>query len=156
MSPNDKNLPYVDRPYKGVFRVSSRFGVVEKLRKGRKHKGIDFAVPVNTPLFACFDGVIVSKPDTDGNGAGNRVLIYNYARNLYALYFHMSNFVKDYTYSPIKTGELVGWSGNSGHSSGPHLHFELRRISDNVSLEPLFTDEYTLSEARQVDYEELA
>jgi murein DD-endopeptidase MepM/ murein hydrolase activator NlpD len=136
-------VPLVARPYQGTFRISSPFGVYEKVRNGRIHTGIDFAMPEGTPLFACFSGEALFRTKEDGNGAGNRIHIFDYKRGIKASYFHMKDFVMDIKTKAVVEGELLGWSGNTGHSSGPHLHFEIRRLRDAAPIHPYFKDEYT-------------
>ncbi|CUX95982.1 Murein DD-endopeptidase MepM [Candidatus Gullanella endobia] len=106
------------------FRVSSNFnlkrlnpvtGVISP------HRGVDFAVPIGTPLLAVGDGeVIVSKRD---NTAGNYVTI-RHGRQYITRYMHLKKlFVKPG--QKVKRGDRIALSGNTGRSTGPHLHYEL-------------------------------
>lgn len=140
--PVDYELPLVGKPFVGDFRVSSKFGVYEKVRGDRQHTGVDYACPEGTPLIACFDGEALFKTKDDGNGAGNRVHVFDYKRGLRASYFHLRDFTDDKKAKAVKKGDLLGWSGNTGHSSGPHLHFEIRRLSDSEPLRPYLDTEF--------------
>ena len=92
---------------------------------GRKtfHHGVDVALPVGTPLTAPADGVVVHK----GNGAsGGVTLILEHPGKLFTVYYHLqkpSHLAKGAT---VKLGELIAYSGNTGASTGPHLHWEVR------------------------------
>ncbi len=149
MKPQDYEIPLVGKPFVGDFRSGSKFGVYEKIRNGRVHTGIDYSCPEGTPLIACMDGEILSKTKDDGNGAGNRIHLFNYKRGIRASYFHMKEFAFDEKQKAVKKGDLLGWSGNTGHSSGPHLHFEIRRLSDAEPLHPYFDTEETLSTVKE-------
>jgi murein DD-endopeptidase MepM/ murein hydrolase activator NlpD len=86
------------------------------------HNGIDYAVPVGTPVMAAADG-IVKKAEFDKNGYGNFVLILHGTG--YTLYGHLSKILVD-VLQLVNVGEVIGYSGNTGNSTGAHLHFELR------------------------------
>lgn len=97
------------------------------------HEGVDFAVPQGTPIYAASDGVVTdAKPN---GGYGNYVRI-EHADGVATAYGHLSRFapgVKPGT--KVVRGELVGFSGNTGRSTGPHLHFEV--LSDGKPVDPL-------------------
>jgi murein DD-endopeptidase MepM/ murein hydrolase activator NlpD len=96
------------------------------------HNGIDYGLPERTPVMAAADGV-VSRAELDTATAANSEVGYGYHIRLghpngsMTIYGHL---VKDgilvRTGQNVKMGELIGHSGNTGRSSGPHLHFELR------------------------------
>ncbi|MDX2396383.1 M23 family metallopeptidase [Streptomyces sp. NPDC054904] len=92
-----------------------------------KHSGQDFAVPVGTPVVATAAGTVVKAgPNGGGDGPayGNAIVI-KHANNKYSQYAHLSKI-------QVRVGQKVGadqriaLSGNTGNSSGPHLHFEIR------------------------------
>ncbi|MFC8915484.1 M23 family metallopeptidase [Streptomyces sp. NPDC047821] len=92
-----------------------------------KHSGQDFAVPVGTPVKAAHSGVVVKAgPNGGGDGPayGNAVVI-KHANGRYSQYAHLSK-VNVAIGETVKTGETIARSGNTGNSSGPHLHFEIR------------------------------
>ncbi|MGL9769333.1 MAG: murein DD-endopeptidase MepM [Sodalis sp. (in: enterobacteria)] len=106
------------------YRVSSNFN----LRRinpvtGRitPHRGVDFAVPVGTPVLAVGDGeVIVSKRD---GTAGNYVAI-RHARQYMTRYMHLKKLLVK-PGQKVKRGDCIALSGNTGRSTGPHLHYEM-------------------------------
>jgi murein DD-endopeptidase MepM/ murein hydrolase activator NlpD len=107
------------------------------------HHGIDVALPVGTPLTAPADGVVVKK----GNGpSGGVTLILKHEDNRHTVYYHLqkpSHLAKG---AQVKRGELIAFSGNTGASTGPHLHMELRRSArwgDTVDPMPYFQAEET-------------
>jgi murein DD-endopeptidase MepM/ murein hydrolase activator NlpD len=99
-------------------RKSSHYG----WRWGRPHGGIDFAIDVGEPIYAVFDGVI--RVAQVNGGYGKMVLIRHY-NNLETLYGHL-NEIKVKVGQIVKAGDVIGYSGNTGFSTGPHLHFECR------------------------------
>lgn len=133
------------RPVGKEYRISSKFGQVDKgLRDGKPHKGVDFACPAGTPVRACFDGVIAllrtekepvgdDKASIQSRKGGNRVGLYNASHR--ALYFHLSAFLCD-AGDKVLVGQVIALSGNSGNSTGPHLHHELRILNTDESIEP--------------------
>lgn len=129
------------KPFSKSFRISSRFGATDSELRTEPHKGVDFACPKGTPLIACFDGLILIQRDgSDNSRAGSRLWLYNYADDIRAGYFHMSEFKFDKAGENVKRGELIGWSGDTGNVSGPHLHFQLEGLKDGLPCEPIFID----------------
>ena len=88
------------------------------------HHGIDVAMPVGTPLTAGADGEIVHKGN---NGSGGVTLIIRHADNMHTVYYHLQKPSPHKIGTRVKAGEFVAYSGNTGASTGPHLHYELRR-----------------------------
>lgn len=106
------------------FRVSSNFNP-RRLNPvtGRvaPHRGVDFAVPVGTPVLAVGDGeVMVAKHD---GAAGNYIAI-RHGRQYTTRYMHLRKILVK-PGQTIKRGDRIGLSGNTGRSTGPHLHFEM-------------------------------
>ncbi|MEA1917318.1 MAG: M23 family metallopeptidase [Campylobacterota bacterium] len=114
--------------YKGV---TSKYGyrIHPKLKKRIFHTGIDLRATMKTPVYATADGVVEFAGYNKGSGYGNLVIIdHNYGFK--TLYGHLKKTaVKSATF--IKKGTLIGYSGNSGLSSGPHLHYEIRFIQQS-------------------------
>ncbi len=108
-------------------KITSRFGKrIDPVTKRRNtfHKGIDIAAPEGTPVYAAESGV-VSKAEFLKNGYGKLVII-KHRDNIATYYGHLSVIsVKSGT--PIGKGKLIGRVGSTGKSTGPHLHFEVRR-----------------------------
>lgn len=131
------------RPVHKAYLVSSPFGyrTDPKTKKtNTAHKGVDFACPVGTPCFACFDGYIgYVRLKEDGNGAGNRLGLYNKTHR--ALYFHLDDGgIRVKPGDNVKAGDLIAFSGNTGRSTGPHLHFQLEDLNSLEAIEPKFED----------------
>ncbi|WP_411285957.1 M23 family metallopeptidase [Lapillicoccus sp.] len=87
------------------------------------HTGTDFGVPCGTPVFATADGTVISAGP--GGGDGNRVVIDHgivSGVDLVTTYNHLSSFAV--TGGAVKRGQLIAYSGNTGYSTGCHLHFE--------------------------------
>ncbi|MFJ9799347.1 M23 family metallopeptidase [Streptomyces sp. NPDC101145] len=92
-----------------------------------KHSGQDFAVPVGTPVKATHSGIVVKAgPNGGGDGPayGNAIVI-KHSNGTYSQYAHLSK-INVKIGSKVKTGQNIARSGNTGNSSGPHLHFEIR------------------------------
>ncbi|MFI8192918.1 M23 family metallopeptidase [Streptomyces sp. NPDC085946] len=91
------------------------------------HSGQDFAVPTGTPVLAVHDGTVVKA---GGNGAGDgpaygNAVVIKHGNGSYSQYAHLSK-VNVKIGQAVKTGQKIALSGNTGNSSGPHLHFEIR------------------------------
>ena len=90
------------------------------------HHGVDVAMPVGTPLKAPADGVVVHK----GSGAsGGYTLIVKHADDLFTVYYHLAKPSHLLVGSRFEHGEVICHSGNTGASTGPHLHWEVRSPS---------------------------
>jgi len=114
--------------------------------KRKFHHGVDVAAPTGTPLTAPADGVIVHK----GSGAsGGNTLIIKHAPDLFTVYYHLqkpSHLLKG---TKVQRGELVALVGSTGRSTGPHLHWEVRRSrtwGDTVDPVPFLEVEEAPSE----------
>lgn len=111
-------------PDKKIYRLSSSFGFRSDPFTGRskRHTGVDFALKPGNPIYATGDGVVVSVK-FEFFGYGNQVLI-DHGFGYKTRYAHMKsiNVVEG---MKVKRGECIGESGNSGRSSGPHLHYEV-------------------------------
>lgn len=101
-------------------------------RKKRMHEGIDLRASTGTPIFAAADGKIVYAARRL-RGYGRMVAILH-EDDWSTIYAHLSK-IKSKVGQEVKKGALIGFSGNTGRSRGPHLHFEIRKGSD--PLDPL-------------------
>lgn len=115
-------------------RTSSGFGYrIHPIYHVRKlHKGMDFVAPVGTPIYATGDG-IVEMATNSYYGYGTYVRI-NHGFGYKTAYAHLSAF-KVRTGQSVKRGEIIGLLGNSGLSTGPHLHYEV--IVNGVHVDPI-------------------
>ncbi|MCW8329774.1 M23 family metallopeptidase [Photobacterium sp. SDRW27] len=108
-------------------RRSSQFGVRKHPVSGKKrmHRGLDFAVNIGTPIYAPADGVVETvRPSNKGSG---NFLRLQHSFGFTSSYSHLKKFaVRSGDF--VNKGDLIGYSGNSGLSSGPHLHYEIRFV----------------------------
>lgn len=110
-----------------VVRISGHYGYRKKhpvLGYGAMHKGVDFAAPVGTPIYAAGDGIV----DFIGwKGGYGRFIIIKHNKSLSTAYAHSSKFASGLKKgSKVKQGEIISYVGVSGRVTGPHLHFEVR------------------------------
>lgn len=111
-------------PLQRQARISSHFNPTRRHPvTGRiaPHKGVDFAMPIGTPIIAPADGV-VEKVAYQANGAG-RYIVIRHGREYQTVYMHLSRPLVKAGQS-IKRGQRIALSGNTGRSTGPHLHYE--------------------------------
>ena len=137
-------------------RLNANFG---EMRPNHFHMGLDLYTlrKENLPIYAAADGYI-SRVKIEAGGFGNAIVI-NHPNGLSTLYAHMNDFmapldeyVKDQQYEheswaadlnipavmfPVKKGDIIGYSGNTGGSQGPHVHFEIRETATDICLNPL-------------------
>jgi murein DD-endopeptidase MepM/ murein hydrolase activator NlpD len=111
------------------FPISSEFGSVDSVHK-IPHSGVDIAMPEGTELHSIGDGVI-SKVDIIGDQPIGRMVRVDMDNGPDVIYGHMSQ-VNVKIGDHVHAGDIIGLSGNTGHSTGPHLH--LQAISENGSL----------------------
>lgn len=91
---------------------------------GKYHGAVDFGVSVGTPVYAAADGIVVTSTWGGSDSYGYYIKIKHY-NGLYTLYAHGSSLVAKVG-QELKQGQLIMYSGNTGNSTGPHLHFEVR------------------------------
>ena len=125
-----KNLRknFLSAPLSFTARVSSKFGVrVHPItRRVRQHNGIDYAAPSGTPVLAIADGVVTAK-GWDGGGGGNRLWI-KHAQGLESAYLHLRGFASGISVGTrVRQGQVIGYVGSTGMSTGPHLDFRIRQ-----------------------------
>lgn len=116
-------------------RISSRFTAGRMhpiLGKMRAHRGVDYAAPSGTPIYAAGDGKVTFRGVQ--NGYGN-VVILQHGGRYSTLYGHMSRFAGIKQGQHVNQGQLIGYVGMTGLASGPHLHYEFRL--DGAHRDPL-------------------
>lgn len=120
---------------KNLNRIASGFGYrIDPVYKTVKmHAGLDFAAPQGTPIYATANGVVQSAGNS-GDGYGNHVII-NHGYGYETLYGHMFK-VKARKGQKLKRGEIIGYVGNTGKSTGPHCHYEVHK--NNRPLDPVY------------------
>lgn len=114
-----------DKPVK-KYTLSATYGKGGTMWS-RKHSGQDFAVPVGTPVKSAAAGTVVKAgPNGGGDGPayGNAIVI-KHANNTYSQYAHLSR-IQVKIGQKVRVDQKIALSGNTGNSSGPHLHFEIR------------------------------
>lgn len=109
---------------KDLDRIASGFGMRIDPVYGtpKMHKGLDFTAPQGTPIYATGDGT-VSEAGFNEGGYGNHVII-NHGYGYETLYGHMVR-LKARAGQKVKRGEVIGWVGSTGKSTGPHCHYEV-------------------------------
>jgi murein DD-endopeptidase MepM/ murein hydrolase activator NlpD len=116
-------------------RISSGFGKRKHPVLGytKMHKGVDFAAPRNTPIFAAGDGII--ELSRKNGGYGNYIRI-RHNSDYKTAYAHLASFGKGIKEGRrVKQGDVIGYVGTTGRSTGPHLHYEI--IFRNKQVNPL-------------------
>ena len=108
------------QPFKAEWPVTQGYG--EKYTSSF-HTGIDYGCPLNTPILASADGVVVFAA-WESTGYGNAVII-QHDDGRATLYAHLSD-ISVSVGTTVRQGTLLGHSGSTGNSTGPHLHFEAR------------------------------
>ena len=145
---NDKKYSYFDINGKSVekalmkspingARLSSPFGMRKHpiLGYNKKHAGTDFAAPSGTPIMASGSGTIVSAKWC--GGGGNCIKI-KHNSTYTTVYAHMKNFAKGMKAGKkIRQGEIIGYVGSTGMSTGPHLHYEVKLNGKSVNSQKL-------------------
>lgn len=159
---NPLNYSRISRGVGNFASTSTRSTVV---RRGKKnvvvtqsytsytgHQGIDFAAPTGTPIYAVANGKIIHYGVMSGYG---NLVIVEHPGNYKTYYGHLSAFNPELAVgSEIRRGLEIGYVGSTGRSTGPHLHFELRK--NNVYLNPLSNGlELDLWSLRDVDQDQL-
>jgi murein DD-endopeptidase MepM/ murein hydrolase activator NlpD len=109
---------------KQLTRIASGYGMRIDPVYGtpKMHKGLDFTAPQGTPIYATGDGV-AEVPGYSESGFGNHVII-DHGYGYQTLYGHMVR-VKASNGQRVKRGEVIGWVGSTGKSTGPHCHYEV-------------------------------
>jgi len=120
---------------KDLTRIGSYFGTrMDPFYKVKKfHEGVDFTAPIGTEIYASGDGLIV-KAGRNFGGYGNQVVIdhgYSYS----TVYAHLSKILVQEG-QRVKRGQVIGYVGNTGKSTAPHLHYEVRKNA--IAVNPIY------------------
>lgn len=120
---------------KDLNRIASGFGMRIDPVYGtpKMHKGLDFTAPQGTPIYATGDGR-VTLAINDNSGYGNHVII-NHGYGYETLYGHMYR-IKVRRGDNVRRGEVIGWVGSTGKSTGPHCHYEVH--INNRDVDPVY------------------
>ena len=127
---------------KDLNRIASGFGYrIDPVYKTVKmHAGLDFAAPQGTPIYATANGT-VTIAGNKGNGYGNHVII-NHGYGYETLYGHMVK-VKSNPGQKVTRGEVIGWVGSTGKSTGPHCHYEVHKNGNKIDPVYFFYNDLT-------------
>lgn len=119
------------------FRITSRFSNSRYhpvLKRHRAHHGVDYAAPVGTPVKTIGDGVVIARAYQAG-GAGNYLKI-KHNSSYTTSYMHLNRFAKGIGVgSKVRQGDIIGYVGSTGLSTGPHLDFRVHK--DGTPINPL-------------------
>jgi murein DD-endopeptidase MepM/ murein hydrolase activator NlpD len=157
----DGVVDYFDRDGKSVrrlllrtpidgARISSTFGRRRHPILGytRMHKGVDFAAPSGTPIYAAGDGTVEIIERQRGYGKYIRL---RHSGELSTAYAHLSRFARLEKGDPVRQGDVIGYVGSTGASTGPHLHYEV--LVNDEQINPMSVD---LPTGRTLEGAELA
>ncbi len=116
-------------------RISSYYGYrIDPIYKVKKfHAGVDFSAPKGTPIYATGDGKVIRVKHSK-RGYGNSIIIDN-GYGYHTLFGHLSAF-KVKKGQKVKRGQIIGLVGNTGKSTAPHLHYEIRK--NNRTVNPIY------------------
>lgn len=119
---------------KELTRIASGFGYRIHPIYGiaKMHNGLDFTAPQGTPIYATGDGVVTTAGV--GTGTGNEVII-NHGYGYETVYMHMVR-IKARAGQRVKRGEVIGWVGSTGASTGPHCHYEVH--INGTAVDPVY------------------
>jgi hypothetical protein len=99
---------------------------ISQYYKSKTHRGIDLAAPTGTPVYAtCAGTVVAAKYGAWDSSYGNMVALYHGGGD-YTNHAHLSK-IKVHVGQKVKAGQLIGLCGSTGHSTGPHVHFEIHK-----------------------------
>jgi murein DD-endopeptidase MepM/ murein hydrolase activator NlpD len=134
---------------KDLNRLSSGFSYrIDPIYKTVKfHAGLDFSAPSGTPIYATAQGVVRTAGNL-GNGFGNHVIIYH-GYQYTTLYGHMFK-IKVKPGQTVKRGEVIGYVGNTGKSTGPHLHYEVMKGGKHLDPIYFFYNDLTPEQYQQI------
>ncbi len=134
---------------KDLNRLSSGFSYrIDPIYKTVKfHTGLDFSAPQGTPIYATAQGVVRIAGNL-GNGYGNHVVI-NHGYQYSTLYGHMYR-IKVRSGQSVKRGEVIGYVGNSGKSTGSHLHYEVMKGKKHLDPIYFFYNDLTPEQYQQI------
>ena len=131
-----------------LTRIASGFGLrmhpIYKILK--MHKGMDFTAPVGTEIYATGDGIIEKVGWTGGYG---KTIMINHGYGYKTRYAHCSKF-KCKRGQKVKRGDLIGFVGNTGQSTGPHLHYEVFKNKKQINPVNFFFNDLSAEEYDKV------
>ena len=143
-------IPAIQPIYnKDLRRVASGYGmrIDPFLKVRRMHYGLDFSVKKGTPIYATADGKVVIIKSSFG-GLGKHIYL-DHGNGYRTVYAHLNRFnVKKG--QKVKRGELIAYSGNTGRSTSPHLHYEVHKNGEKINPINFFFNDLTPSQYEEV------
>ena len=147
--PEEVDLVLIDSTHGYSAPITGRVSSGFKFRKTRNHNGTDIVLNVGDTIRAAFDGKVrVVRTVGHAGGYGN-LMVIRHANGLETYYAHLSGFIANEN-EIVKAGEPVALGGNTGRSTGPHLHFEVRYMGKPFVAERLF--DFATGELRFSDF----
>lgn len=135
--PDEKEIRLIDSvhgyciPHPGPVRSTFKY------RRRRPHKGVDISLNTGDAVYSAFDGIVrVVMPTRVSGGYGN-VVVIRHVNGLETYYGHLSKYIVE-SGDIVRAGELIGYGGSTGRSTGPHLHFETRYMGQAFDPERVF------------------
>ncbi len=124
--------------FTGGWTRPSYAGVVSSygMRWGKMHKGVDFGARYGASIRAVGDGTVVGTGYQGSESGYGLITIIRHADGYYSAYAHQSRDVVSVG-QKVHRGDVIGYVGSTGHSTGPHLHFEIRRSTHGGQVNPL-------------------
>jgi hypothetical protein len=119
-----------------TIKISSPFGATEPFRNGAPHTGIDIPLDTGTKVRTIANGVVDKVVDYGDKSIGKGVIIRTEDGN-YHIYGHLSEVYVNTGQHVKAAREIIGLSGNTGHSTGPHLHFGIQ-LADGKFIDPAY------------------
>ena len=132
------SLPAI-RPMMGHYAIHGGYGIRLHPILGirRMHDGIDIMNDIGTPVYATGDATVI---ESGHSGTGYGIVIeLNHGFGYTSIYAHLSRVLVSHN-QKVKRGQLIGYSGNTGLSSGPHLHYEVKLNNKNINPKTYFID----------------
>jgi murein DD-endopeptidase MepM/ murein hydrolase activator NlpD len=115
---------FLSKPFNGTRPLTQEYGYTAFAKTAYKtkfHNGMDYGMPIGTPLLAAADGRVVAVGN-NGKVQYGKYIVIKHTDNFYTLYAHLSRQSVSVG-AQVSKGELIGYSGNTGYSTGAHLHF---------------------------------
>ena len=113
----------------------------------RMHYGQDFSVPYGTNVYATGNGTVIQS-DWNSGGLGNCIII-DHGYGIHSIYGHLSN-IRVPSGMRVKRGDLIGLSGNTGISSGPHLHYQIEQYGAHKNPVNFFNNDISVDEFNEM------
>lgn len=135
--PEQAIVPLADSLVQACVPIANKVRSRYSFRRVREHRGTDIALSTGDSIRSAFDGVVRVKEVTRNTGGYGNLLVIRHTNGLETYYGHLSRFLVD-TGEIVKAGEVIGLGGNTGRSTGPHLHFETRYMGKAFDPERVF------------------